>query len=154
MPYPSVSMEALRAGKNDLLNTCTIVTIHRIINTPVIRAAIKYPSQCTSSLHFAEHAAGFTIITTCYYILIGCSSTPRENIIHEMRLFRKNVQSILSPLSLYYLIKLMRRQFLWHQGVAGGSLASSRPDEALCRPPDHNWWYQNIRAETRPPIGQ
>ena len=47
----------------------------------------------------------------------------------------KNVQSILSPLSLYYLIKLMRRQFLWHQGVAGGSLASSRPDEALCAPP-------------------
>ena len=92
------------------------------------------------------------VILTPKYLLNNVSfTTPRENRIHEMRLFKKKRPiSSLSPLSLLFDLTYETPVLVTPGGGGGmgGSLANSWPDEALCCPSD------DIRTLERPLIGQ
>ena len=90
------------------------------------------------------------VIHTPACLLNVSFTTPRENIIHEMRLFRKTSnQFSLTPLSIIWSnLRDASSCDTRGGGGMGGSLANSWPDEALCCPSD------DIRTLERPLIGQ
>ena len=90
------------------------------------------------------------VILTPDYLLNVSRQTLRENIIHEMRLFRKTSnQFSLTPLSIIWSnLRDASSCDTRGGGGMGGSLANSWPDEALCCPSD------DIRTLERPLIGQ